>query len=552
MTMRKTLLAGAAVLALTACGKKEETVPPQESADACAASSLGGDFRLDDASPLDVDALFALIPEDVRPTYDTTFFDKKIGATVITNLQLVEDGDEGALIARAEFYGVDLEAFERAKNAENAPADAPFETLFRKIRIFDIQSAGGEDEAERVTVGAAEIDTLRVRQGGVTDGAEDAENDELARLLNSFDLAGLYFKNVEVSGSESGTGAIGFSAEDLCIAGVGGGRFDSIVGAGIEYEVAQTEESRQAMKELMGPQGTLFLEGPLKLLLAPDKQRTTIKSFAWNGIDFSGLVAYGVKGEKPPMSATDLMSLGELSIKDMQTFINGKLAAEAEEGTVTAKQFTWLIPNEVTAVTKGMVYDFSAYVPETEEAALDVMRKRGLDNVTGDALAEWKWDSAQGDASFTYDFQMHDVMDYAMGLSVGGFKIDAIASAIETDDPTALSEAAVFYSFSVALKDEKFLDAAFDIAALQMGGTGDDLRQSVPAMIRLSGAQLGEFNPRVPGYVEAVAAFVADGGSLEISARPDEPASLLAIAAASQTAPQTLPDLLNLEVAHKE
>ena len=59
-------------------------------------------------------------------------------------------------------------------------------------------------------------------------------------------------------------------------------------------------------------------------------------------------------------------------------------------------------------------------------------------------------------------------------------------------------------------------------------------------------------NPRISDYVNAVADFVAKGGALEISAKPAKPVAFSAIEATGNTAPQTLPDVLELEVTHKE
>ena len=59
-------------------------------------------------------------------------------------------------------------------------------------------------------------------------------------------------------------------------------------------------------------------------------------------------------------------------------------------------------------------------------------------------------------------------------------------------------------------------------------------------------------NPRFTDYVNAVADFVAKGGSLEISAKPAEPVPFATLQANGATAPQTMPDMLGLTVTHEE
>ncbi|MEO1137017.1 MAG: hypothetical protein AAFW68_10495, partial [Pseudomonadota bacterium] len=143
MKFSNALLAGVAALALSACGKKDEAVEgPQsettrQATNADAASPLDASFSLDDAGPVDIDALLALMPEESRPSYETATFDDALGATVVENMRFADAQDgEAVTVRRAEFYGVDMEAIGRVRDAEGASADAPFETVFQKVRFF--------------------------------------------------------------------------------------------------------------------------------------------------------------------------------------------------------------------------------------------------------------------------------------------------------------------------------------------------------------------------------------------------------------------------------
>ncbi|MEO0851655.1 MAG: hypothetical protein AAFY04_09635, partial [Pseudomonadota bacterium] len=105
----------------------------------------------------------------------------------------------------------------------------------------------------------------------------------------------------------------------------------------------------------------------------------------------------------------------------------------------------------------------------------------------------------------------------------------------------------------LTLTDKNLLAVLYDVAAGQMGaGTGEDLRQSAPALLRVSGSQFTSINPRFGGYLDALAAFLGAGGTLEISAAPDEAVPFAQLGIVSQTNPTTLPDVLNLTVTHKE
>jgi len=557
MNLRPILIAGALALALVSCGKKEAGAPETKSSAAAArveaASPLDAPYRLKDAEPIDVDALFSLLPASVRPSYDSAKFDAKLGATVLANLRLVDQdaGDDieidGVAIDRAELYGVDIEAIARVKAAEAAGLDAPFETIFDKVRLFGVKPAEPQEDRE-ASIGAAELDRLRLRQGGFKDGGEDGNP---AFFFNSFDLAGLYLKDVAIDAEakDSGAFAFKFKAPDLRFVGLGGGKLGAVIANDFEYEVTKSAEAHEALMQTMGPAGAIF-SGPLKGFIAPDHQRVTAASFEWRDIDLSGLMGYGLKKEKPPLTAQGLIDLGTLKISGAETYIDGRLAAKAAESRIDAFEFTWLVPSKIRSTSTGAEYDFTAYVGEEEEEAIAILKKHGLDSVKGEGALSWDWNAEKGDAAFKTDFKTTNLADFKTDFALSGLELERINALIEAGDTNAIVKAGAFKGFGLTLADKKLLDAMFDMSALQMGGSGADLRQSAPAIIRLSGAQAASLNPRIADYVEAVADFVAEGGSIEIAARPKAPVPLAAIEAAGQTGSQTLPDLLDLKVTH--
>ena len=381
MRFSKFVLAATAALALAACGKKESAnEAPQTAASAKAeksgsASPLDASFKLKNAEAIDIDQLFALMPADSRPTYESAEFDKSLGATVVTNLRFSDaDDGEGMNVARAEFYGVDLAAIDRIKASTNTELDAPFETIFEKVRLFDVSTEGfGEDEG-KLTIGGVEIDRLELRESGF-DG--DGKGEDGARAMNATKLAGLYFKDISMIAESEETPSVSFNAPDLRLVGLGGGKISAVIANDLEYNMVQTEASIAAMRAAMGPQAAFLLTGPLSGVIAPNNQNTKLKTFEWRNIDASGLMDWGLKGEEPPMTETDLIDLGTIKATEMETFINDKRAAYMKEATVSAMEFTWMIPSKFRADTKEAIYDFTAYVPDTEEAAFEhCQRKR--------------------------------------------------------------------------------------------------------------------------------------------------------------------------------
>ena len=200
------------------------------------ASPLDAAFRLSEASPLDVDRLFALFG-GVEVSYRTAMFDPKIGATVVSDLLMTSDfeSDPGAdvridvemdrvRIDRAEFYGVDLDALDRALEADVDPSADMLEVA-RKVRLFGVKSARADASGDS-GIGAVELDRLRIRAGAA---GEDADGG--AAFLNRFAFDGLYARDVTLqvsdvadAGASASMPEVRFAAPDVRLVGVGGGR----------------------------------------------------------------------------------------------------------------------------------------------------------------------------------------------------------------------------------------------------------------------------------------------------------------------------------------
>lgn len=552
MRFRVIFLAGAAALAVCACGKNGAGAASGPAAQVSAASPLATPYKVEGGEKVDVDALLALLG-DGKATYGAATFDEKLGATVVTDLRfeqrhtLTEDGEEVVIegdavtVERAELYGVDMEAIDRVK-AGAAAIDAPFERIFDKVRLFGVQPGSENDGG--ATIGAVEFDEFRLRHGGFPEG----EDDDAAHFFNSFELGGLYFQDFAATAPEDDSGAISFAAPDLRFVGIGGGKLSAMIAKDFEYSMARSPGD--SLAEGMGEAAGALLSGPLKGLLAPDNQRMTVKSVEWRSVDFSGLMGYRLKDEKAPLAAKNLISLGTLKALDMTTFVGGKRAASAAEATISATEFTGVIPSKIRSETKGAAYDFTAYAPASETETIAILKKHGLDNVKGSGTLDWDWDSTKGAAAFKTDADMKGLADFEMSLDFAGLEIGKIAALKEAGERDAVMKVGSFKGFHLRLADEKLLDAIFDISALQMGGTGADLRQSAPAMVRLAGAASGAGSERIGKIVDAVADFLGQGGAIEFSAKPKAPVPLQSIVATGNTAPETVPDLIELEVTH--
>lgn len=541
--------------AVAGCGRKDGAPKSPASvaaADLAAASPLDKDYRLKGGEELDVDRLFELAPLYMRPTYEKASFDAKLGATVVTGLKFGDiEGGRGFTAKRAEFYGVDLDRIEKLQSATTAPANAPLHPVLGKLRLFEIESAS--ETGAKTTIGAVEIDSLRVRDGGIP---KKSPASGLAAFFNAFDVAGIYFKDLKVAAidaSQSDTGAaLDFAAPDLRFVGLGGGRLKALLGRDLDYVIRQSPAAIAAAGRGLGPAGEILVNGPLRNFIAPENQRTRLKSVEWRDISFAGLLDYGLRGERPPITARNLINLGTARFVDAETFVGDKRLSIVPDTMISAFEFTWFAPSKVRAVTRGGLYDFTAYVPDTEKEAIGVLKARGLDRVKGDSDFALDWSADKGDAVLSTGFNSAGFADFDFDIALVGLELKKIEAGRAAGAPQPALDLARLKSLSMVIADEEMLDAFYELSALEAGGTAKDVRAATPAMMRIGKIELERESPRLAGYVEAIADFLEDGGALEIRAAPETPVPLNAISAAAPSGPDAMAEAINLTVTRKK
>jgi len=565
MKLRHLLLATASAALLVACGGgSKHAAAPQSKASVAAGkvssnSPLESAFKFKDGAELDVAALLALLPAGVDVSYEDATFDEKLGATVVSNIKINADVDEdvaslktsdldGLRIERAELYGVALDVFE-GLGSDQAALDADLKTGFEKIRLFNISGDVHEDGSKAgLKIGGLEFDKLLIREGGLP---KDSDADPTAALFNSFSLAGLYFKDIDVAAGEAQVG-LALKAPDLRLVGLAGGKIASIIGNDLDYQVKQAPDSIEELGKAMGPAGQLFLNGPLKNFIAPENQRTTLESMEWKAIDFSGLMTYGLEGEKPPLSATDLIDLGTLQALNAKTFINDRMYAFVPETKISKMEFTWLAPSKIRAEAKNAVYDFTAYASPEQEDVLKILNDYGLDNVKADSVMTYDWDAKKGNADFATTYDAEGLADFSMNFALGGLVLEKIDAATAAGDNDAIAGLVEVEGISIELADDHLLDAVFGLAGLQGNMSAEDARKTAVGGLQIARLQAIQLGGRFNDYIDSTSDFLEEGGVLIIKVDPENAVPFSAIAATGEQGPQAIPELLNLTVTHKE
>ncbi len=575
------LIAGAALaLSLAACGRGDDVAgaapTSRKAASIDAGSPIDAKFKLTDAQPINVERLLSAFPASMRPSYEETSFDEKIGATILTNVRFprlaiadetLDVDADGVLIERVELYGLDMEAVERLQADVAGDDDEAMVSVLTKARFFGVSGLDPEGAAR---IGGFEVDKLRLRPGGMRalgdsaaddSAAGDDEDDDapetynggaLARLINAFDFGGVYLKDVVVdSGDADDASSVNLEIPDARFVGAAGGRLQAILAKDASFTVKQSSEGASAIAEALGPLGGAVAGGGLANVLAPSEQRTRFASLEWRDIDLSGLLAYGLKDEQPPIDARDLIDLGSMRVRDAESFVGENRLSYAPETVVSAMEFTWLAPSRIRSVSDDVEYDWTAYLPDDETAAREVLERYGLDDFTADSAFEYTWDDKSGEARMETSAVADKFASFAFEAALEGAKLDELEAAYAEGDDDAVASLTAIREASLRIEDESLLSAFYDLSALQAGGEGDDLRKTAPTMLRIFGMQAGAINRRMPSYVDALAGFLADGGAIELNVAPSTPTPLAALADAAEDKPDALLDLLNITVTHE-
>jgi len=585
MFIRKLFLAGAGALALQSC----VTAPPLLTAE----DLLSTPYTLPSGQAFDVEAFFAALPDWLSVSYANASFNSAIGAMVVDDLVFELAAAPGYRIRtkRATIWGADVGAM---TNVFSGAADLTQMTrLFDRITFESVSSEGMQWDSGTQSVGMT-IDKLVM--DGVTarsfalapkEGAPDGIMfiRMLAAVANSYSYDGAAYSNFSFQMNDNQGNVAMVAVDEAFARGYDAGKMDYYKGSGLRSHSSGagngllTEVSQMlAGKEGDDPQDKILqphvrtqvekaLKNPAAILaavnggMASDRE---IQSIEMRNMNISGALSWLARWELPPITETELLDFGSSTIIGDKQSLNGKLLYESGRVDIAASDFYWLIPSNLKYSETGsrfniaaLIDSVSADVPVGSNEVAQVKQVKeaisalGLEQISFDAGLDWAWNGETGDAAFQTHADIVDFARFGEGARVGGPSLARWDGLVRADQMETATQEMSLGGFNFSITDDQMLDRVFAYAAQQMGGTGEELRQSMPALIRVSGAQVAEMNPRIPGYIDAIANFIENGGTLSVNIDPAEPVSMIELQSLSQT-PQTLPDVLNLTVTYTE
>ncbi|WDI33068.1 hypothetical protein PUV54_07650 [Hyphococcus flavus] len=545
--------------------------------------------------PFDVDAFLAAFPSWLTTSYSAAEFDPEQGAMVIENFRFgfAAAPELGFLADRAVVWDADVDSMTAVfSGTANNTAKA---SLFDRIALEGLRSEGmqwdGGSESASISFDKLVIDGLAARSYNLAPKAGVGEESKILRnmaaVMGSFAYDGAAYSNFSLRLANSSGERVEVDVAEAFARGYDAGAvaFQSASGVtalihsasdDVPVEVSEKVKGKRAegpyAKILNLPPSEAMnevLRRPTAMLAAAAVGETTAYEIDYTearGADLSGALLWLARWELPPITETNLIDLGAQTMLGYRESWDGQLIQSIERTEIPAADFYWLVPAQYDVVYSGYTQEigqmfgvmqnrmppgFSTEAAPQFEEMFAVMNALGLERIAGDMDFSWRWNGETGDAAVSTSSDLIDLLTNDLGISVGGPTLAEWDVMARNDTPMAAAVTDIsLQGFNFGLGDRGILDRAFAYAAEEQGMTGPDLRQSMSAMARLTGAQAGEMNPRIESYAGAVADFIAGGGRIDIVAAPETPVDFMTLQSVGQTAPQTLPDVLNLSITH--
>jgi len=297
------------------------------------------------------------------------------------------------------------------------------------------------------------------------------------------------------------------------------------------------------------------------------------------------LYGYLARGEWPPRTEADLLSLGRLASFNTSMSLNdAKLYTSAEE-VFDAREFHWFIPTKLSLTAKDVSYDVGAFVQYVSAfdpsfaangaQVMDVLARNGFQNITYDSNFLWDWNAQSGAAKvggaidleslFSFDLKYEGALPTFKGVS------DLVPDNIEQTDGAAIGalfeKASTLKLVDISIVDngglEKSFGLAAELAALQPSDpntpnpmanmTPEGLRSMAAAGAYMLADQAAAQVPSAKPLITPLAAFLEKGGRVKITVAPRTPVPVATLAnsvATGETSPDAAIEQLNIKVEH--
>lgn len=473
------------------------------------------------AGEVDVDALLALLPAEVKASYGSKSYDALSGVTMVRDLKIFEAANQAqnfVAIQEVALRGVDLAAFAHVFDfaTYGAVPDETFRQLFGDIVLRDVAfTTNGQQTAKlaEIVLGGVQMKQLAAKPPGKFGAADDekAASQFLGALLDSAITGEIKITGLTVEGGPERA-----SIQSLVFGGINRGQF--------------------------GPSSIDTVES------AYDGMTMKMVSATADGADFTRVIPWLLKGELPPIGPEGLLYFGAAKVNGLTYEQEGDILTIGNY-TIEPTSFFWLVPATLKISLNDLYY--KPTTAKGSEAARS-LGELGLDHLDIDMGVEWAFDGTTGGASLkALRISESQLFDAALSFDLTGINLAQLM------DPATAQGA----MFSIGVTGAQFnfknnggVDRILTAAARDRNTTPEAMKeQALGQLSRLEGGlpqpdgTLKPLSDRVKGIVAAFKAFITSPGTLTIKVQPATPITAMT-AFGAMTDPIVAADTLGVTV----
>ncbi len=305
-------------------------------------------------------------------------------------------------------------------------------------------------------------------------------------------------------------------------------------------------------------------------------ERFEMNNLAWDGRDEKGTEVIVLIGQAmingfymPDPSDVDaplfIFDSINAALNDMSVFVEGKKVVELPsatsefDGSIASKKFSGLMKISQLKIHSQNINDGGGFQRRLESL--------GYDNLQMDVNLAMDWNMETGRIALTkYEFDIADMGAFDIQLVIGGYteeltkKMRAMNVEIQSlpqeerdrasqrvlENFTGLSVESMKLSFN----DKSITDKIIALQARAQGQPPENMKAMLPIMLNgaLAGIQQPELTQKL---VSAVEVFLAQPGTISISANPEAPLTIAEIIGLGAALPSILIEKLNINVEAK-
>lgn len=564
----------------------------------------------------DVASIVAALPAGVDIKWDTLTFDEASHATILSNVRITPDEmpEVGVSIATAKLWGLDADFAkarltgqrldESARLAERidlsgisafgldqlmAPMmDSYNDAMISTIEgVIDDEAIAGQIEIpattfENYTLGLDRFiaHDLHLRAWELTPANLSADNawaeslpalQQMTALYRAFaaDTIAAFDMNATMSMTQpTGAFSLDYSVERSAVRGM----------RGYDVDLATTRGMAISM-DVPIPQPPVF-DDEGELVVSTEPAPSMQMAFTVDGADHANLrldraASYLARGQMPPRTETDLLSLGEISLDNMSISTGDQRLYAIGSMKLKADDFHWLIPASVRLDVKDYLLDLAGMTGFVQRAAemegptapdaaevsaiiarlLPVLERHGFSELSSNYSMGWNWNPKSGLIKADYSSKDPELVSIALNAEGDLPSFDAVSKLIPAN-PTAADETAVQQLFSrvsalrsakAELVDHGGIEKVFALAADLLktfrtelppemqtfaDRTPQNLRQMTVSGMYLVADTAGQEDPLARDMLRPIAAWLDKGGRVEWRMAPATPVTAAVIESA--------------------